>query len=111
LAAGGRVLFIARNTELSWASPPLDSSPIFWNRLMNPSWGRMLGLWIDRKIEETKSQMLNGFPTASHFDWQWAEIIQNVRAVNLENLPAELEPVVWAIDDWNRKRQSRYLRQ
>ena len=29
-------------------------------------------------------------------------IISNVRAVNLDRLPAELEPVVWAIDDWNR---------
>lgn len=102
LAAGGRVLFIARDTNLSWASPPLDSSPIFWNRLMNPAWSRMLGFWVDLKIEETKSQALMAFPTASHFDWQWAEIIQNVRAVNLDNLPAELEPVVWAIDDWNR---------
>lgn len=46
--------------------------------------------------------MLDGFPTSSHFDWQWAQIIQNVRAVNLDRLPAELEPVVWAIDDWNR---------
>jgi hypothetical protein len=25
-----------------------------------------------------------------------------VRAVNLDRLPPELEPVVWAIDDWNR---------
>ncbi|HKG96417.1 MAG TPA: discoidin domain-containing protein, partial [Pyrinomonadaceae bacterium] len=54
------------------------------------------------KMEETKSQALMAFPSASHFDWQWAEIIQNVRAVNLDSLPAELEPVVWAIDDWNR---------
>jgi len=102
LAAGGRVLFIARNTELSWASPPLDSVPIFGNRLMTPAWNRMLGLWIDLKPWETKSHMLRRFPTNTYFDWQWAEIIHNVRAVNLDNLPAELEPVVWAIDDWNR---------
>ena len=102
LAAGGRVLLIARNDNLSWASPPLDSSPIFWNRLMSPAWGRMLGLWIDLKMEETKSWALMAFPSSSYFDWQWAEIIHNVRAVNLDNLPAELEPVVWAIDDWNR---------
>jgi hypothetical protein len=62
----------------------------------------MLGLWIKREPGESKSQMLAGFPTDSYFDWQWAEIIQNVRAVNLDNLPAELEPVVWGIDDWNR---------
>jgi hypothetical protein len=102
LALGGRVVFVAHTSNLSWNSPPLDNVPIFWNRLMSPAWGRMLGLWIDRKIEKTKSLMLGGFPTSSHFDWQWAEIIQNVRAVNLDNMPAELEPVVWGIDDWNR---------
>ncbi len=100
LAAGGRVLLIAR--DLDWTSPPLDVSPVFWNRQMNPAWGRMLGLWIKRELGDPKSNMLNYFPTGSHFDWQWAQLIQNVRAVNLDRLPAELEPVVWAIDDWNR---------
>ncbi|HEU4713179.1 MAG TPA: discoidin domain-containing protein [Pyrinomonadaceae bacterium] len=102
LTAGGRVLFIARNADLDWTSPPLDVTPVFWNRLMNPAWGRMLGLWIDRKPGESRANMLNGFPSSTHFDWQWAEIMQNVRAVNLDRLPEELEPVVWAIDDWNR---------
>ncbi|MCA1607753.1 MAG: hypothetical protein LC775_20325, partial [Acidobacteria bacterium] len=102
LAAGGRVLFVPRYSDLDWSSPPLDSVPIFWNRLMTPAWGRMLGLWIPRDPSETKSHALDGFPTSSHFDWQWAEIIHNVRGVNLDRLPAELEPVVWAIDDWNR---------
>jgi hypothetical protein len=46
--------------------------------------------------------MLDAFPTGSNFDWQWAQLISNVRAVNLDRLPAELEPLVWAIDDWNR---------
>jgi hypothetical protein len=45
---------------------------------------------------------LDNFPTASHFDWQWASLITNVRAVNLDRLPEQLEPAVWAIDDWNR---------
>ena len=102
LAAGGKVLFVPRNSDLDWTSPPLDSVPVFWNRLMGPAWGRMLGLFIEMKPGETKSYALGWFPTSSHFDWQWAQIIQNVRAVNLESLPAELEPVVWAIDDWNR---------
>ena len=100
LAAGGRVLLVAR--DLDWTSPPLDTSPVFWNRQMNPAWGRMLGLWIKREAGDAKANMLNYFPTGSHFDWQWAQIIQNVRAVNLDRLPVELEPVVWAIDDWNR---------
>jgi len=102
LATGGRVVFVPRPEDLDWTSPPLEPVPIFFNRLTSPAWGRSLGLWIDLRIEESKSRALLGFPTSNHFDWQWAQIIQNVRAVNLDRLPAELEPVVWAIDDWNR---------
>jgi len=102
LAAGGRVLFVPRNSDLDWSSPPLDTVPVFWNRLMGPAWGRMLGLLIDRKPGESRAHALDAFPTSWHFDWQWAQITPNVRAVNLDRLPAELEPVVWAVDDWNR---------
>jgi len=102
LASGGRVVFSPRNSDLDWTSPPLDNVPVFWNRLMGPAWGRMLGLWIDMKPGESKSYALGGFPTSSHFDWQWAQIIPSVRAVNLDRLPAVLDPLVWAIDDWNR---------
>jgi len=93
---------VPRNSDLDWTSPPLDTVPVFWNRLMGPAWGRMLGLWIDRKDTEIKSHTLDGFITGPTFDWQWAELVRNVRAVNLDRLPPELEPVVWAIDDWNR---------
>ena len=102
LATGGRVLFVPYPSDLNWTNPPLDFVPIFFNRLTTPGWSRSLGLWINRPIEESKSRALDGFPTSTHFDWQWAQIIQNVRAVNLDHWPAELEPIVWAIDDWNR---------
>jgi len=102
LANGGRVLLVPRNSDLDWTSPPLDTVPVFWNRLMGPAWGRMLGLFIDTPLSESKSHALYGFITSSNFDWQWSTIIGNVRAVNLDRLPPELEPVVWAIDDWNR---------
>lgn len=102
LRAGGKVLFAPRNSDLDWTSPPLDMVPVFWNRQMGPAWGRMLGLWIDRPIDKLRSHSLDGFPTSSYFDWQWAQIMPNARAINLDRLPQELEPVVWAIDDWNR---------
>ena len=102
LARGRKVLFVPFNTDLDWTSPPLDTVPVFWNRLMGPGWGRMLGLYIDREKIQSKNYSLAFFPSDSHFDWQWASIIPNVRAVNLDRLPQELEPMVWAIDDWNR---------
>ncbi|HYW70216.1 MAG TPA: discoidin domain-containing protein [Pyrinomonadaceae bacterium] len=95
LAAGGKVLFVPNNADLAWTSPPLDTVPVFWNRQMGPGWGRMLGLLIG-------GGGLGDFPSESYFDWQWASLMSNVRAVNLDRLPAEIRPAVWAIDDWNR---------
>lgn len=97
LKQGGRVLYMPRKADLDWSSPPLDTVPVFWNRLMNPAWSRMLGLWIDKK-----HPALAKFPTDSFFDWQWTEIVKNSRAVNLDKLPKNLQPIVQPIDDWNR---------
>ena len=102
LAQGGKVLFVPNNTDLDWTSPPLDIVPVFWNRQMGPAWSRMLGLWIDQRREESKSYALMKFPTTEYFDWNWGSLLLNVRAINLDRLPRALEPVVWAIDDWNR---------
>lgn len=97
LAAGGKVLFLPRNEDLDWSSPPLGRTPIFWNALMGPTWSRMLGLWC-----ETNQPALAEFPTEPNCDWQWTDLLRNTRAVNLDKLPPRLQPIVWAIDDWNR---------
>ncbi len=97
LVAGGKVLFLPRNADLDWTSPPLARVPVFWNALMGPTWSRMLGLWCD-----TNSPALAEFPTEPNCDWQWTELLRNTRAVNLDHLPDRLQPMVSAIDDWNR---------
>jgi beta-galactosidase len=97
LAAGGKVLFLPRSADLDWWSPPLARVPVFWNALMGPTWSRMLGLWCD-----VNHPALAEFPTAAHCDWQWTELLRNTRAVNLDRLPRPLQPIVQAIDDWNR---------
>ena len=97
LREGARVLFMPRKADLGWTSPPLDDVPVFWTRLMNPAWSRMLGLWIDQR-----HPALAQFPTRNHHDWQWTELVRTARAVNLDRLPAALQPIVQPIDDWNR---------
>ena len=57
----------------------------------------MLGLWVNRS-----HPALSGFPTDSYCDWQWTELTRGSRAVNLDRLPAALQPIVQPIDDWNR---------
>ncbi len=97
LDAGGKVLFLPRNADLDWTCPPLENLPIFWNRLMNPGWARMLGLWCD-----AKHPALAGFPSESNGDWQWMQLVRGARAFNLGLLSKDLQPIVQAIDDWNR---------
>jgi len=97
LKAGEKVLYMPRKADLDWTSPPLDTVPVFWTRYMNPAWGRMLGLWIDKK-----HAAFSDFPTDSFFDWHWTEIVKNARVINLDKLPKNLQPIVQPIDDWNR---------
>ena len=97
LGSGRRVLFLPRSADLGWDSPPLDRVPVFWNRLMNPGWSRFLGLHC-----EVGHGALADFPTERYCDWQWTELTRGARAINLDRAPRELQPVVQAIDDWNR---------
>jgi hypothetical protein len=97
LAAGGKVLFQPKAQDLDASNPPISTTPIFWNRLMNPNGPWMLGIWCD-----AKHPALAGFPTEAHCDFQWTDLFAGVHALNLDSLPRELDPVVQPIDDWNR---------
>ena len=97
LGAGGKVLLLPRPADLDWTSPPLETQPVFWNRLMSPSWSRMLGLWND-----FRHPALAEFPTEVSCDWQWAELVDHARTINLDRLPRSLQPIVQPIDDWGR---------
>jgi beta-galactosidase len=91
------VLLLPRPADLDWTSPPLEIQPVFWNRLMSPAWSRMLGLWND-----AHHPALAEFPTEASCDWQWSELVDHARAINLDRLPRSLQPIVQPIDDWGR---------
>ena len=103
LAEGGKVFFTPPAAMLDATCPPLATRPIFWNRVMNNTGAGglsavgFLGLLVD-----ARSPALAEFPTEGFCDWQWTDIIGNVRAINLESVPYQLIPTVQAIDDWNR---------
>lgn len=97
LAGGGKVLFTPEAKDLDEANPRLTMTPIFWNRLMNPNGTAFLGLWCD-----ASSAALAGFPTEGNCDWEWTDLFADARAINLDNLPRALQPIVQPIDDWNR---------
>ena len=106
LTAGGKVLFLPTAADLDPEKcPPMRNLPVFWNIQMTvrppqnpqPRFDAMLGL-----LCETNHPALAEFPSGKNCDWQWTELINGVRSVNLTATPRELRPIVWAIDDWNR---------
>jgi hypothetical protein len=64
---------------------------------MNPGGAWMLGLWCD-----AKHPALAGFPTKANCDWQWVDLVRDARALGMDSLPRDLQPIVQPIDDWNR---------
>jgi hypothetical protein len=102
LAAGGKVLFTPPTAMLDETCPPLATLPIFWNRVMNNTNGKIATVGFLGLLVDSKSPALAEFPTQDFCDWQWTDIINGVRAINVENAPPQLMPAVQAIDDWNR---------
>jgi hypothetical protein len=97
LAAGKRVLFLSGIPDKPSPDLALSTVPIFWNRLMNPNRTWMLGLWCDKD-----HPALASFPTETHCDWQWVDLLPKTSAMNVDSLPTSLHPIVQPIDDWNR---------
>ena len=44
----------------------------------------------------------NSFPTESHTDWQWFDIIANSRPLIIDRLPATIDPIIEPIDNIDR---------
>jgi hypothetical protein len=97
LAKGGKVLFLSGAPENPSHDLALTTTPIFWNRLMNPSRTWMLGL-----LNDSKHGSLAGFPSEDCCDWQWVNLLPKTVAMNMEALSPTLSSVVQPIDDWNR---------
>jgi hypothetical protein len=104
LNAGGRVL---------WLVPPgrvrgdrhgkvaLGFSSIFWNT----AWTRRQPPHTLGVLCDPEHPALARFPTEAHSNWQWWYLVSRAGALILDDLPADVRPVVQVIDDWftNRK--------
>jgi Glycosyl hydrolases family 2, sugar binding domain len=104
LDAGGAVLLsIAPDQVKGDARGPvaLGFSSIFWNT----SWTQgqaphTLGILCD-----PRHPALAAFPTEDHSNWQWWYTVSRAGAMILDDLPAELRPIVQVIDDWFTNRR------
>jgi hypothetical protein len=71
--------------------------PVFWSFAMFKKQPGVLGIFCD-----PSHPALRIFPTEFHSDWQWWELTEGAQAFILDDLPAEVSPIVQVIDDFHR---------
>lgn len=95
LSRGGSVLVLLPPARVK-TDAVLGFSTVFWNT----AWTRnqpphTLGLLVD-----PQHPLFAHFPTSSHTDWQWWDLVHGAEAMQLDELPAGLRPVIQPIDTW-----------
>jgi len=97
LARGKRVILFpeAVNPALSL---PGRFLPVFWSPIWFPKQQpNTMGILCD-----PKHPALAQFPTECYSNWQWYELLQNSRTVNLNDTPATFQPIIEIIDNFAR---------
>ncbi len=100
LQKGGKVLLMPPLAAVR-SDIPAGFSSIFWNT----QWTKRqpphtLGILCD-----PQHPALARFPTEFHSNWQWWDLVTRSRSMLLDDLAAELRPIVQVIDDWNTNRK------
>lgn len=100
LNAGGKVLFLPAAENVA-GDVEFGFSSIFWNTCWTHNQApHTLGILCD-----PDHPALAHFPTEYHTNWQWWELIHGAAAMNLDQLPPQLRPIIQVIDDWFRNRR------
>ena len=97
LANGRKVMLFPEvlNPSLSLSGRFL---PVFWSPIWFPDQvPNTMGILCD-----PKHPALAQFPTEFYSNWQWYELLQNSRTVNLNDTPASFRPIVEVIDNFAR---------
>ena len=78
---------------------PIDGSfvPVFWSPLHFPNQPPTLGARI-----QDNHPVFKFFPTDSHSNWQWWELLSKSTSVNTSGLGKDFRPIVEFIDKFNR---------
>ncbi len=97
LANGKKVILFPEVLNPS-QSLPGSFLPVFWSPIWFPSQQpNTMGILCD-----PKHPALAQFPTEFYSNWQWYDLLQNSRTVNLNDTPASFRPIVEVIDNFAR---------
>ena len=100
LGNGGRLLLLPKADSVP-TPVQIGFSPMYWNCAWNISQPpHTLGILCD-----PAHPALAGFPTESHTNWQWWDLIHGSAAMVLDGLPKNLRPIVQPIDDYQFNRR------
>ena len=88
LRSGGKVLLTPFKESVAKA---VDAK--FWTEFWSARSNGSMGIFCD-----PEHPSLDQFPTRSHSDWQWYDLLTDSYALILNDLPFEFEPVVHMID-------------
>lgn len=95
LSRGETVVLLA-DPESVLSDVQVGFSPIFWNTAYTSNQPpHTLGLLVD-----PTHRAFELFPTSTHSDWQWWEVLDGCRAMELDRMPSDLRPLVRVIPDW-----------
>jgi hypothetical protein len=76
-------------------------SSIFWNT----SWTRGQAPHTLGILCNAKHPVFNKFPTEYHSNWQWWDPVSHSQVMILDDLPAQVRPLIQPIDTWFENRR------
>ena len=97
LRNGARVVLLPAGFHSDYATA---MTPPFWSPIMFANQRQILGLLCD-----PQHPAFRNFPTDSHSNWQWFELLAQGSAIRLQGTPATYRPILQGIDrpDRNHK--------
>ena len=100
LKKGGKVLLLLPPERVK-TTAQIGFSSIFWNTAWtNNQPPHTLGILCD-----AQHAVFANFPTESHSNWQWWDLVHGAAAMQLDALPKKLRPLVQPIDTWFENRR------
>jgi hypothetical protein len=92
--AAGRTVVLLLDPQQKARTTPTTFTTSFWANSWFPDRHETMGV-----LCQPSHRALKDFPTATHADWQWWDLMRGSRAFVLNGAPAGLRPVVQVIDD------------
>ena len=96
LKKGGKVLLCAAGKVTYGREVKQYFTPVFWNT----SWFKMRPPHTTGVYINNEHPIFSEFPTDSHSDLQWWELLNRAQVMQFTDFPSDFQPLVQSIDTW-----------